>query len=68
METRTLLSVILVVTGLIAAPTAALVIGVCDRRGMVRRRLSEKTAARVMLLAAIGSVALVSVGIALTLD
>ena len=68
MDTGRVLSLVLVVVGLLAAPTAAVVIGACERRAVAGRRLTEKTAARLMLLAAIGAVALVSVGIALTLD
>lgn len=68
METRRLLSLILVVAGLLAAPTAALVIGMCKRRMKAGRGLAERTAARAMLAAALGAVALVTVGIALTLD
>ncbi len=68
MEARRLLSLVLVVTGLLASPAAALVIGGWERRVGAGRRLTERTAARMMVAAAFVSVALVSVGIALTLD
>lgn len=68
MEARSLLSLVLVVAGLLAAPAAALVVGACERHAVAGRRLTEKAAARTMMLAAIGAVMLVSVGIALTLD
>jgi hypothetical protein len=67
MEARKLLSLVLVVAGLLASPVVAVVIGACERRAAVGRRLTEKTAARMMMAAAVGSVALVSVGIALTI-
>jgi len=68
MEVRKLLSLVLVVTGLLASPAAALVIGAWERRARSGRGLTEKMAARMMVAAAVGSVAFVSVGIALTLD
>ena len=68
MEARRLLSLVLVVVGLLASPTAALVIGACERRVVAGRGLAEKTAARTMVIAAVAAVALVSAGIVLTLD
>lgn len=68
MEARRLLSLVLVVTGLLASPIAAVVIGARERRVVAGRRLTRKAAVRLMMLVAIGSVVLVSVGIALTLD
>jgi hypothetical protein len=66
MEVRRLISLVLVVTGLLVSPAVALVIGACERRAATHSKLAPKTAARTMLVAAIASVALVSVGITLT--
>jgi len=62
MEARRLVSLIFLVTGLLASPTAALVIGARERRGRTRRGFTEKTAVRMMVAAAVFSAVLVSVG------
>ena len=68
MDARRLLSLVHVVTGLLAAPIAAIAVGARERRAAAGRGLTGQPAVRLMTAVVIGAVVLVSVGIALTLD